>query len=104
MSVRKVGSTYVLTWTLKDQNGARDLTGSTVTISMRDSKLGTMKITDAAVVLVSAAAGTCKYVVQAADVDTVATYQVMCKETRADGTKARYPSRGYVPMVLEETF
>lgn len=104
MKARKVGSTYPITFTLRDQAGARNLTGSTVTLSMRDARTGVKKISGAAVTVVSAAAGTCKYVVQAANVDTDAVNEIEVREVRADGTLAFYPSSGYEPLTIEESF
>lgn len=104
MKTRKVGSTYPITFVLRDQAGARNLAGSVVTLSMRDARTGVKKISAAAVTIVSAADGSCKYAVQAADVDTDAVNEIEVREVRADGTLAFYPSSGYEPLTIEESF
>jgi hypothetical protein len=101
---RKQGSTYVINFTLQDANGAVDLTGSTVQLSMRDRHTAVNKITSAGVTVLVPATGSCRYVIQAADVNTASDYEILVTENRADGTIAKYPSEGYEPLSIEPSF
>lgn len=101
---RKQGSTYVIDFVLQDANGARDLTGSSVTLSMRNAHTAVNKITAAGVTIVTPATGACRYTVNASDVDTASDYEILVTENRADGTIAKYPSDGYEPLLIEPSF
>ena len=102
MRPRKQGATYPITAQLLVNGVPVDLTGSSVTISMRDASSHVVKILDAAVAVTSPTTGAWSYTPLGTDVDTPATYQVEVHETRADGSKWRYPSHGYEPLIIEE--
>jgi hypothetical protein len=104
MTTRKQGSTYPITGTLRDLNGPRNLTGSTVTLSMRDAHTAVVKINNAAVTVTSPSNGAFTYSIQATDVDTGSEYQVEMKEVRSDGTIWKYPSDGYEPLTIQQSF
>lgn len=104
MKARKQGSTYAITGTLRNQAGAVNLTGSTVTLSMRDAKTQAVKISSVGVTLTDAVNGRFSLAVLAAYFDTPNPYEIMMLETRADGTKWPYPNSGYEPLVIEESF
>lgn len=103
MTTRKQGSTYPITGTLQDLNGIRNLTGSTVTLSMRDAHTGVLKITNAAVTVSAPTTGAFSCTIQATDVDTSSEYQVEMKEVRSDGTIWKYPSEGYEPLTIQQS-
>ncbi len=112
MKARKQGTTYAMTGTLYKTTTvagvktttAINLTGSSLTLSMRDRKTKAAKISNAGVTIVTPAAGTWSYAVLAADLDTPNGYEIMLTETRGDGTKWKYPSHGYEPLDVEEAF
>lgn len=104
MTNRKQGSTYPMTGTLLNGGAAVNLTGSTVTMSMRDASTGALKISNVAVTVVSPAAGTWSYTPIPADVNTPGVYQIEMKEVRGDGSIWYYPSTGYEPLTIEATF
>lgn len=81
------GDTLTWNFTLKDENGsAVDLTGATVTLSMRLRGSTTNKIDGGSVTVVSASGGTCKYDPIAGDVDTPGQYDLELKivDTNSD--------------------
>jgi len=65
----------VLSDTITSGGTAVDLTGSTVTLSMRNSLSAALKITGASATVVTPAAGIVQYAWAAGDVDTVGTYK-----------------------------
>ena len=112
MKARKQGTTYAITGTLYKTTtvagvkttAAQNLTSSTLTLSMRDRKTKVAKISNAAVSIVTPAAGTWSYNVQAADLNSPSGYEIMLTETRGDGTIWKWPSHGYEPLDVEEAF
>lgn len=104
MQARKQGTTYLITGTLADQNGPRDLTGSTCTISMRDTRAGVLNIANQPLTIVTPTAGTFSYTVQPADLATAGNYEIEIKEVRSDGTIWKYPSSGNEPLTVEPAF
>jgi len=112
MKTRKQGTTYPITGTLYNTTtvaGVKtttpiNLTGSSLTLSMRDRKTKIAKLSNVAVTILVPASGTWSYAVQAADLDSPNGYEIMLAETRGDGTKWKYPSKGYEPLDVEEAF
>lgn len=104
MTNRKQGSTYPMTGTLLNGGVAVNLTGSTVTLSMREASTGTLKISNVAVAVLVPTAGTWSYTPTTNDVNTPGAYQIEMKEVRGDGSIWYYPSTGYEPLIIEATF
>lgn len=102
MKPRKVNDTgYPITATLYTNGVARDLTGSTVVLYMRNRNGRINKIAGAAVTVVTPTAGTVSYQPSAGDVDTEGVYDLEWRETTLAGKTNHFPSSGYEPLVLE---
>jgi hypothetical protein len=95
-----VGDTYKpLGRTLYDGRLPADLTGLTVQFKMVD-KNGTVVVDWAAATVVSASAGTVKYVFQDADVDTAGKFYGYFR-TVSSGDYATYPADHYgIPITI----
>lgn len=85
--------------TLKDVNGAVDLTGTTVKFIMRNG--GVVKI-NAAAVIESAVAGTVKYEWALADVDTAGQFRAEFEVTDGTGKKLTFPNDRYLSVEILE--
>jgi len=102
MRPRKVGDTgYPITATLYTNGVARDLTGSTVVIYMRNRTTRAIKINGSGVTVVTPTAGTVSYQPSAGDVDTEGVYDLEFRETTATGKVNHFPSDGFEPLRLE---
>lgn len=102
MRPRKVGDTgYPITATLYTNGVARDLTGSTVVIYLRNKRTNAIKVNGSAVTVVSPTAGTVSYQPSSGDVDTEGVYDLEFKETTSGGKTNHYPSDGFEPLRLE---
>lgn len=86
-----------LEFTIKQDGSVVDLTGATVKFYMKNRDTGTVKINGVACTIVSASAGTCKYVWQSGDTDTVGTYQAEVEVTFSGGTV----QTGYESLTIE---
>jgi hypothetical protein len=102
MRPRKVGDTgYPITATLYTNGVARDLTGSTVVLFLRNRTTRAIKVNGSPVTVVSPTAGTVSYQPSAADVDTEGVYDLEFRETTSGGKTNHYPSDGFEPLRLE---
>lgn len=85
--------------TLKDgDENLIDLTGASVRFHMRT--VGGSVVTDSAAVVVTAGSGLVRYDWQAADTDTVGSYQAEFEVTYADGTIETFPNNGYIRVQI----
>ena len=86
--------------TLQDADGnAVDLTGATVRFHMRAIG-GTTVVVDAAATVVTAASGIVKYEWDAADTDTIGSYQAEFEVTYADSSVETFPNDGYIRVEI----
>jgi len=86
-----------LEFTIKQDGSAVDLTGATVKFYMKNRDTGNVKINGVACTLVVAASGTCKYVWQSGDTDTVGTFVAEVEVTFSGGTV----QTGYENLTIE---
>lgn len=88
--------------TLKDGNdNLIDLTSATVRFHMRP--IGSTTVTvDAAAVVVNEDQGAVKYVWDAADTDTVGSYQAEFEVTYYDGSIETFPNDGYIRVEITD--
>jgi hypothetical protein len=91
IEVIKGDTKYYLNFTLQDESGnALDLTDSTIKLKVQKPGAAELKV-DGAVSIVSAVAGTCRYLVQATDFDTAATYNAEIEVTYQNGQILTFP-------------
>lgn len=103
-NIKKGSTGPSLVMVLQDSTGtALNLTGATVTFSMTPARGSTPKINDAACVIVSASAGKIRYDWQASDTDTIGSFDAEVTVTWADGKIERFPSKGYITVVVERS-
>lgn len=84
-----------------DAGANQDLTGATLTFSMRDSRTQAVKVNAAVATLVTPAAGLIKYAWAGTDTDTPATYEGTFRVTPAAGDPYRVPTDGYLVVIVE---
>lgn len=82
----------------KGDGSAQDLTGGTVTFSMKRQRTGAVKVNAGACTIVNAPGtdGKVKYAWQAADTDTPGVYRGSFKVTGLAGGPAVFPTSGFV--------
>lgn len=80
----------------KGDGTPQDLTGGTVTWSMRRKRTGVVKVNAGACTIVSPTAGTVKYAWGAGDVDTPGVFYGSFKVTGLAGGPAVFPTSGYI--------
>jgi hypothetical protein len=100
VKTRKQGSTEAFTGQCIDENGVANLTGSTLTIRMRD-QFGALIINDLPATILAATSGTWTYDPLPAHVATQGVFQIEITETRSSGKVVRYPQSGYEPLIIE---
>jgi hypothetical protein len=84
----------------KGDGSAQDLTGGTVTFSMKRKRTGVVKVNAAAVAIVSAPAGTVKYSWAGVDSDTPGVYYGQFTVTGLAGGPAVFPTSGYIYVTV----
>lgn len=87
---------------ITDKDGAVDLSGATVTFSMR-SLTGTAKVTDQSVTISDAANGYIEYHWQAADTDWSTTFLAEFSVTLG-GLEYTFPSKGSARVIITDNF
>jgi hypothetical protein len=88
--------------TLQDADGnAVNVTGATIRFHMRTIGSTTSKVDDAAVI-VTADNGEVRYDWDAADTDTVGSYQAEFEVTYADGSIETFPNDGYIRIEITD--
>lgn len=100
---KRTDTGYPITATLKANGVIVDLTGSTVTIWLRNRATGVLKVSGAACTVSSPTTGQVSYTPSSGDVDTSGSYDVEFKQARGDGTMIHYPSDGYEPLTIEDS-
>lgn len=82
----------------KGDGTAQDLTGATVTFSMKRKRTGAVKVNAGACTIVNAPGtdGKVKYAWQSADIDTPGVYYGSFKVTGLAGGPAVFPTSGYI--------
>lgn len=81
IKVVKSDKLYDINFTLQDANGAAfDLTSGTLLLKVQKEDVSTVKFSGS-MTIVSAAAGTCKYTVQATDFDEAGNYHAEIEVT-----------------------
>lgn len=86
-----------------DQNGdAVDITGATVTFSMR-SMTGTAKVSGSAMEISTASSGEIEYRWDAADTDWAATFAVQIQMTLG-GLTYSFPTSGVAKVIISDLF
>jgi hypothetical protein len=87
-----------LSCVLEDNTGAaQDLTGATVTFSMREKETQAVKVDALAATVVTAGTGLVRYDWAADDVDTPGTYEGEFRVTLSSGKQISFPS-GQAPL------
>jgi hypothetical protein len=82
---------YYLNFTLQDENGEPlNLTDATIKLKAQKPGDDELKV-DSALSVVSAIAGTCRYLVLATDFDVAHTYNAEIEVTYTNGTILTYP-------------
>lgn len=99
---KRTDTGYPITATLLSNGVPVDLSGSTVTISLRDRLTGAIKVNEAGCSLTNPTGGQVSYQPIAADVDTSGSYDVEFKQIRPNATIIHYPSDGYEPLTIED--
>ena len=85
---------------LQDANGdAVDITAASVRFHLRPISSQIVKV-DADAVIVTAAQGEVRYNWQAADTDTIGSYQAEFEVTYSDGTIETFPNDGYIRVEI----
>lgn len=97
-SIKQGAQNPALEATLTKGDGTpQDLTGGTVTFSMKRKRTGVVKVNAGACTIVGAAAnGQVKYAWAAGDVDTPGVYYGSFKVTGLAGGPAVFPTSGYI--------
>ena len=91
IEVIKGDAKYYLNFTLQDEFGdALDLTDATIKLKVQKPGSATLKV-NSALSVVSAVAGTCRYLVQATDFDAAAVYNAEIEVTSLNGQILTYP-------------
>jgi hypothetical protein len=104
MKPRKRGDTgYAITATLKANGTVVDLTGSTVTIWLRNRATQALKVSGGVCTIASPTTGQVSYQPSSTDVDTSGMYDVEFKQVQPDTTVIHYPSDGYEPLTIEDS-
>lgn len=86
--------------TLQDADGnAINVTGASVRFHMR-AVGSTQTVVDAAATIVTALSGIVKYEWDAADTDTVGSYQAEFEVTYADASVETFPNDGYIRVEI----
>lgn len=86
--------------TLQDADGnAVNVTGATVRFHMRAVGSATV-VVDEAATIVTALDGLVRYDWQAADTDTIGSYQAEFEVTYADATQETFPNDGYIRVEI----
>ena len=92
-----------ITRDLKDAFGAPvNVTGASVTFSMRVKPAGTVKVDGAAATIVSAGIGRVRYTFSASDTNTADEYESEFECTFSNGTIQTFPNRGYIPVFVQD--
>jgi hypothetical protein len=84
----------------KGDGSAQDLSGGTVTFSMKRKRTGAVKVNAAPVVIVSAVAGMVKYLWAGVDSDTPGVYYGQFTVTGLSGGPAVFPTSGYIYVTV----
>lgn len=86
--------------TLQDANdNGVDITGASVRFHLRPISSSTVKV-DQAATIVTAADGLVRYDWQAADTDTIGSYQAEFEVTYADASIETFPNDGYIRVEI----
>lgn len=86
--------------TLQDASGnAVDVTAATIRFHLRPISSNTVKVDEAATI-VTADEGIVRYDWQAADTDTIGSYQAEFEVTYADATIETFPNDGYIRVEI----
>ena len=92
-----------ITRDLRDAFGAPvNLTGATVTFSMRVKPAGAVKVSAATANIVNAGLGRVRYNWVAANTDTSDEYEGEFQVTFSDGTIQTFPNDGYIPVIVPD--
>ena len=85
---------------LNDANGVIDLTGATVTFSMRDRASDSVKVNKSSVTVVNATAGSVSYAWASGDLDTEGHYDAEFEIT-SSGLVLTVPNAGHDILVVQ---
>jgi len=97
--ITKQNDTKPLEATLRDEDGAIDLTGATVKFNMWNNQK-VVKVSLGTVTIVSAPAGSVAYPFMAVDTDTVGTFRAEFQATMPDSTVVTFPHDGYIAIKI----
>lgn len=100
--IKQNDTTPAIRATLENGSGdAVDLASTTVRFHMRALGGTTVKV-DAAATVINANTGIVQYDWDAADTDTVGTFQGEFEVTYSDGSIETFPNNGYIPIVITD--
>lgn len=101
----KTGDTYPsYKIQLYDSNGAIDLTGATVSFSMKNSVNGTNKISNVSATITSPTTGDVTYYWAVTDTATAGLYNIEFKVTLASGGIFKVPTNSKAQVNIESAF
>ena len=85
-----------------DKDRSINVTGATVTFSMRNASTNVVKISLAAVTTVSSTAGRVKYSFTASDTDTAGNFDGEFQVTFVGGQIETFPNDGYIKVIVTD--
>jgi hypothetical protein len=86
------------------ENGSpiTDVAGSAFFLYARNRATGALKISSAAMSVISVPLAQLRYVPTTADMNTPGSYELEIRQVRPDTTVRHFPSDGYVSLEIEE--
>ena len=100
--IKQNDTTPAIRATLQNGSGnAVDLASTTVRFHMREIGSSTTKV-DASATVINANTGIVQYDWDAADTDTIGTFQAEFEVTYSDDSIETFPNNGYIPIVITD--